>query len=159
MVEEVLRHTMFEDFVKSYREGSKVTFVRGGGNRFGRFLEVTVYAVGGRRGMTLFPKGRDGWGWSCVFGELSKALAFLEATIEARSSGVAPVGEFLGKAAGPLSFVEAVRSLSTVLALGGRPLVPSAEVEKILPLGLEQVTVWAGGGLFRLGEDSFGSFG
>jgi hypothetical protein len=164
MVEEVLRHTVFEDFVKSYREGSKVTIIRRGGNRFGQFLEVMVYAVGGRKGMTLFPEGRDGRGWSRVFGELSKALAFLEATMKARSSGVTSVGEFLGKAAGPLSFAEAVRSPSTILALGGRPLVSSAEVdgcevEKILSLGLEQVTVRQAVDCFALERTPSGPLG
>jgi len=77
MVEEVLRNTVFEDFVKSYMEGSKVTIVRRGRNRFGRFLEVAVYAMGDRRGMTLFPEGQDGRGWNRVFEELSKALDFL----------------------------------------------------------------------------------
>jgi hypothetical protein len=43
----VLRDIVFEDFIKSYREGSNVTIVRRGGNRFGRFLEVSVYAMGG----------------------------------------------------------------------------------------------------------------
>jgi hypothetical protein len=76
MVEEVLRNLGSEDFVNSFREGSKVTIVRRGGNRSDRFLEVAVYAVGVRRGMILFPKGRDGWGWSRVSRELSKVLAF-----------------------------------------------------------------------------------
>ncbi len=62
MVEEVLRNPEVEDFVKSFRQGSKVTIVQRGGNRFGRFLEVAGYAVGGRRGLVLFPKGRDGQG-------------------------------------------------------------------------------------------------
>jgi hypothetical protein len=62
MVEEVLRNPGVDDFVKSFREGSKVTIVQRGGNRFGRFLEVAGYAVGGRRGLVLFPKGRDGQG-------------------------------------------------------------------------------------------------
>jgi len=35
MLEEALRNPGFEDFVKSYREGSKVTIVR---NSFGHFL-------------------------------------------------------------------------------------------------------------------------
>lgn len=43
MVEEVLRNPGVEDFVKSFREGSKVTIVWRGGNRFGCFLEVAVY--------------------------------------------------------------------------------------------------------------------
>jgi hypothetical protein len=54
IVEEVLRDIVFEDFVKSYKEGSKVTIVPRGGNKFDQFLDVAVYAVGGRRGMTLF---------------------------------------------------------------------------------------------------------
>jgi hypothetical protein len=31
-----------------------VTIVPRGGNKFDQFLDVAVYAVGGRRGMTLF---------------------------------------------------------------------------------------------------------
>jgi hypothetical protein len=60
-VEEALHSTVSKDFVKSFREGSKVTIVRSGGNRCCRFVEVVVYAMGGRRGMTMFPEGRDGW--------------------------------------------------------------------------------------------------
>jgi len=108
MVKEVLRNIVSEDFVKSYREVSKVTIIRRCGNRFGRFLEVAVYAVVGRRGMTLFPKGWDGRGWSHGGG-----------SVFWWHSG----GEILGKAMGPLSFVEVVCSPSTIPALGGRPLV------------------------------------
>lgn len=63
MVEEVLQNPGVEDFVKSFREGSKVTIMRRGGNKSGYFLEVAVYIVGGRRGLILFPKdvmGRAG---------------------------------------------------------------------------------------------------
>jgi hypothetical protein len=67
----VLQNPGFENFVKSFREGSKVTIVRRSGNCSGRFLEVAVYAVGGRRGMIVFPEGRDGRGWGRVSGELS----------------------------------------------------------------------------------------
>jgi hypothetical protein len=76
MVQEVLRDRGSELFVKSFREGSKVTIVRLGGNSSGRFLEVAVYDVGGRRGMVVFPEGRDRRGWGRVFGELSKVLVF-----------------------------------------------------------------------------------
>jgi hypothetical protein len=48
MVEEALCGTVSEDFVKSITEGSKGTMVRSGGNRCRRFLEVVVYAMGGR---------------------------------------------------------------------------------------------------------------
>jgi len=76
MVEEVLRNPGSEDFVNSFREGSKGTIIQRGGDSFGQFLEVAVYTVGGQRGMILFPEGRDGRSWGRVFGELSKALAF-----------------------------------------------------------------------------------
>lgn len=65
MLEEALRNPGFEDFVKSYREGSKMTIVRRGQNSSSRFLEVGLYDVGGRKGLVLFPKGRNGRGWSC----------------------------------------------------------------------------------------------
>jgi hypothetical protein len=74
-----LRHGV-EDFVKSFREGPKATIIWRGENRSGWILEVAVYAVGGWRGLILIPKGCDGQSWSRVFGELSKALVFLEAT-------------------------------------------------------------------------------
>jgi hypothetical protein len=101
---------------------------------------------------------------SRVSGELSKALAFIEATVEAPLSGGAPMGEFLGKAAGLLSFAEVVRSPSIVPALGGRPLVQSEEVnwckvKNILPLGLEQVTVRQAVDCFTLERTPFGPLG
>jgi hypothetical protein len=58
----VLRSHGSEDFVKSFREGSKVTIVRRGENSSGQFLEVAVYVVGGRKGMIVFPEGCDGRG-------------------------------------------------------------------------------------------------
>jgi hypothetical protein len=61
-VEEFLRNSGVVDFIESFREGSKVTIVRRGGNKFGRFLQVAVYAVGGLRGLVLFPEGHDGRG-------------------------------------------------------------------------------------------------
>jgi hypothetical protein len=75
-VEEVLGNPRIEEFVKSFREGSKVTVARRGENKSGWFLEVAVFD-GGRRGRILFPEGRDGRGWSRVSGELSKILDFL----------------------------------------------------------------------------------
>jgi hypothetical protein len=60
MVEEVLQNPDSEDFVKYFREGSKVTIIRRDGNSSGRFLVVTVFDVGGRRGMIVFLEGRDG---------------------------------------------------------------------------------------------------
>jgi hypothetical protein len=53
-----------KDFVRSFKEGSKVLIVRQGGNVAGRFLEVAVYAAGGRRGIIYIPEGYEGRGWS-----------------------------------------------------------------------------------------------
>jgi hypothetical protein len=62
MVEEELGNPRIEDFVKSFTEASKATNARKGENRSDWFLEVAVYTMGGRRGLILFPKCRNGWG-------------------------------------------------------------------------------------------------
>lgn len=141
------------DFVKSLRDGSKVTIVRLGGNINGRFVEVAVYGLGGQRGLLRIPEGRGGWGWLKFVGELRKAKDSLVAvagrgfdfSLPAEKAGgkkvVRPVdsdslmGDFLGKAAGPLSFAEVVRSLHSFPALDGRTLDPSAEAD---PLGKDR---------------------
>jgi hypothetical protein len=61
-----------EDIAKSYREGDKVTMVHGGGNKAGKYLEVSVYAEGGRKGVIWLPEGRFGRGWRRFAGELRK---------------------------------------------------------------------------------------
>jgi hypothetical protein len=62
-VEEVLKSPGKEDFVKSYREDEKVLMVCGGGNKADCYLEVSVYAEGGWKGIIWVPEGRGGWGW------------------------------------------------------------------------------------------------
>jgi hypothetical protein len=52
-----------EDIAKSFREGDKVCMVHGGANKAGRFLEVSIYVEGGRRGVLWIPKGRSRSGW------------------------------------------------------------------------------------------------
>jgi hypothetical protein len=52
-----------QDFVKSFREGSKVLIARRGGNKVGRFLEATTFGLGGRKGSIVIPEGRGRWGW------------------------------------------------------------------------------------------------
>jgi hypothetical protein len=126
-VEEVLGNSGMEDFIKSFREGSKVTITRKGENRSGQFLEVAVYG-GGRKEGILFPEGRDGRGWSRVSGELSKILDFLGTTVGSSSSGSlppssgSPSGVKLGKGTGRPSFAEVVSSSATISALGCRIL-------------------------------------
>jgi hypothetical protein len=44
-----------EDFVKSYCEDEKVLMVHGGGNKAGHYLEVAIYAKGGRKGIIWLP--------------------------------------------------------------------------------------------------------
>jgi len=46
------------DFVKSFREGSKVSIVCRVENKNGRFLEAAAYGVRGRRGFLLVLEGR-----------------------------------------------------------------------------------------------------
>jgi hypothetical protein len=94
----------------------------------------------------MFPEGRDERDWGCVSRELSKALTFLEAVVKAPYAGGALMGECLGKAMGPLSFAEVVRSKPTFPFISGSPLVQSTEVAwcevgKFLPLSLEKATV------------------
>jgi hypothetical protein len=70
-----------QDFIKSFREGSKVLIARTGGNRAGRFLEATTFGLGGRKGLIFIPEGRGGRGWQKFSGELSKAVEFLSTTV------------------------------------------------------------------------------
>jgi len=77
-VKEALKSPGSLDFVKSFREESKLVIVRKGGNQAGRFLEVSSFAVGGRKGSIWLPEGRDGRGWRRVAGELSRMVAVLE---------------------------------------------------------------------------------
>jgi hypothetical protein len=76
-VEEALKKPVKKDFVKSYREDVKALMVHGGGNKADRYLEVAAFAEGGRKKVIWLPKGREGWGWYRVVGELRKMLTFL----------------------------------------------------------------------------------
>jgi hypothetical protein len=77
-MESLLSYPGEKDFVRSFREGSKVLIVRRGGNVTGRFLEVVVYAVGGRRWIIYFPEGYERRGWRKVVLELGKVGDFLK---------------------------------------------------------------------------------
>jgi hypothetical protein len=70
-----------QNFIKSFREGSKVLIARTGGNRAGCFLEATTFGLGGRKGFIFIPEGRGRRGWQKFSGELSKAVDFLSATV------------------------------------------------------------------------------
>jgi len=77
-MESLLWYLGEKDFVRSFREGSKVLIVRQGGNPAGRFLEVAVYAMGGRRGIIYIPKGYEGQGWRKIVLELGKVRDFFK---------------------------------------------------------------------------------
>jgi hypothetical protein len=63
-----------ENIAKSFREGDKALMVHGGDNKAMRFLEVAVFAEGGRKGGLWLPEGQDGWGWRRFAKELCSLL-------------------------------------------------------------------------------------
>jgi hypothetical protein len=94
-----------KDYVRSFREGSKVLIVRRGGNAAGRFLEVAVFAAGGRRGVIFIPEGNNGRGWSRFGSEVGKVRDFFKASarqgvVLTSSSSVKPSSEGPGGASG-----------------------------------------------------------
>jgi hypothetical protein len=159
MVEEVLQNPGIKNFVKSFREGSKVTIVRRGGNSSGRFLEVAVYDVGGRKGMIVFPEGRDGRGWRRVSGELSKVLAFFGASVVSSSVSGVPVGKRVGKATGVLSFVEVLGSPVVGEPVVQMPAVVWCEAEKIFTLDREREPFRQAVDCYELERSSYGPLG
>jgi hypothetical protein len=104
-VEEVLKSPSKEDFVKCFREDENVLMVRGGGNKASRFLEVVVYAEGGRKGFIWLPEGRGGWGWRRFVAELRLLLVPFVSSPEGKHLGVGATASSSGR-----SFVEVVRA-------------------------------------------------
>jgi len=49
-----------QEFVKSFREGSKILIARRDGNRTGHFLEATVFGLGGRKGFIIIRRSNQG---------------------------------------------------------------------------------------------------
>jgi hypothetical protein len=85
----------------------------------GKFVEVAIYGVGGRRGFLLIPEGRGGWVWLKFVGELRKAKDFLVAMTGYGFGSFSPaekeggkVGPRMGKVlnCNKPSFVEVVRA-------------------------------------------------
>ena len=62
-VEEVSQFQVKADIAKSYREGDEALMVHVGVNKAGSFLEVAVFAKGGRKGIIWLPEGRGRRGW------------------------------------------------------------------------------------------------
>jgi hypothetical protein len=46
-----------KEFVKSFREGTKVLILRRGGNKDGRVSEAVAYGMGRQKGILLIPEG------------------------------------------------------------------------------------------------------
>jgi hypothetical protein len=80
-MEELVCDSNSKDFIKSFKEGSKVTIIQRGSNMSGQFLEVAMYAVGGWRGLIMVPKGREGRGWSRFAAEMSKVKIYFESMV------------------------------------------------------------------------------
>jgi hypothetical protein len=68
-----------QEFIKSFREGSKILITRRGSNQAGHFLEVAVFRLGGRQGFILIHEGHGGWAWIKFSDETRKAATFLSA--------------------------------------------------------------------------------
>jgi hypothetical protein len=112
-----------EEFAKSFREGDKVTMVHGGGNKAGRFLEVSVFAEGGRKGVIWLPEGRYGRGWQRFAGELRNLVAgeFNKTKLTRSSLDDPPSGFSTGR-----SFVDVLQSTPGVEAKdSGRKVLSS----------------------------------
>ena len=62
LVEAAIQAKVKEEVAKSYHEGDKATMVHRGGNKARRFLEVSVLAEGGRKGVIWLPEGHFGRG-------------------------------------------------------------------------------------------------
>jgi hypothetical protein len=113
-----------QDFVKSFREGSKVLIARRGGNKAGRYLEATTFGLGGRKGSIVIPEIRGGWGWLKFSDKLRKVVdsvsvgGGLSSSSSSEKKAVEDVRPTLGLAPKwtGRSFVEVLRSDSTTVA-------------------------------------------
>ena len=69
-VEAAIQAEVKEEIAKTFCEGDKATMVHMGGNKAGRFLEVSVMVEGGYKGVIWLPEGRFGRGRQRFAGEL-----------------------------------------------------------------------------------------
>jgi hypothetical protein len=85
-VEELLRSYGAKEFTRYFCEGC-----RSDGNRFSRYLEMTVSMMGGRRRLVLIPEGCEGWGCSQFSSESRKVKTFFDyglgSTVVVKCSG------------------------------------------------------------------------
>lgn len=129
MLEVLLGLLEEQEIVQSFREGLKLLIARRGGNKDERFLEVSSFGLGGRKGFIVIPEGCGGWGWIKFSDELRKVVDFLSGLMGSESGSsssseekevkvVQPSVGLAPKWTGP-SFVEVLRS---VPAIAGKEL-------------------------------------
>jgi hypothetical protein len=131
-LEILLDHPEDQDFIKSFRDGSKILIAWRGGNHAGRFLEAASFGMGGRKGLIVISKGRRGWGWFKFSDELRKARDSLFAKAGCGSGSSLASVKTVGKeeevrpGLAPLwkgpSFVEVLR-FGSVSAVKKEPIV------------------------------------
>jgi hypothetical protein len=119
--------------------------VHGGGNKAGRFLEVSFLAVGGRKGVIWLPEGRFGNGWQRFAGELRRLLE-----AQRLAAGSEGVGDSLAKVVSGPSAPGVDLKRSYVQALCATPAVE----ERAAPLrDLDLVPVLTQVESRNIGED------
>jgi hypothetical protein len=138
-MENLLGYPEDQEFIKSFREGSKIVITRRGSNQAGRFLEVAVFGLGGRKGFILIPEGRGGWGWIKFSVEMRKAATFLSPISDSSSGSPTGLVKNEGKKEEPKlglapywkgpSFVEVLRSGSSSIVGGSRSRLFHASAE------------------------------
>ena len=119
-VEAAIQAEVKEEIAKTFCEGDKATMVHMGGNKAGRFLEVSVMVEGGYKGVIWLPEGRFGRGWQCFAGELRHLLA-AESKYMAEHGVPSSAGRLLDAplslvSSGGRSFVDVLRSTTGVEA-------------------------------------------
>jgi hypothetical protein len=117
-VESAIQAQVKEEIAKTFREGDKAMMVHGGGNKAGRFLEVSFLAVGGRKGVIWLPEGRFGNGWRRFAGELRRLLE-----AQRLAAGSEGVGDSSAKVVSGSSAPGVDRKRSYVQALCATPVV------------------------------------
>jgi hypothetical protein len=110
-VEEVLKSPGIEDFAKSFREDERMISVHRGGNKAGRFLKVSAFAEGERKGSIWILEGCGGWGWRRFAGELRHLLVIIEAKMRPFE---VPLSEGKQKGGSGRSYAEALCSMDSV---------------------------------------------
>jgi hypothetical protein len=126
MLEVLLGLPEEQEIVKSFREGSKLLIARRGGNKDGRFLEVSSFGLGGQKGFIVIPKGRGGWSWIKFSDELRKIVDFFSGPMDSGSGSSSSSEKKEVKAVQPSlglaskwtrpSFAEVMRSVPAIAA-------------------------------------------